>query len=125
PIDRWKSTRDRWPTSRSTLRVVFWNPASSTSTTYEPGIRLGMTNVPWASVIDTVGTFVATFRAVTVAPGTTASDVSLTVPVIVARSTCAKAVDASSRHATTATTPCRVPFMTILQNRVHDSYVAC
>src|SRR5438093_6948660 len=106
PTDMTKSRRARWPTSRFTLPVLFLNPESSTSTTYEPGISPPMTYVPCASVTDTAATLVAALRAVTVAPGTTALDVSFTVPVSAARSTCAAAVGTwSSNAARTASRP--------------------
>src|SRR3954471_22857552 len=50
-----------------------------------------MMKLPCASVTACAGTVVPMFFAVTVAPGTTASELSRTVPVSDARSTCAAA----------------------------------
>ncbi len=75
-----------------------------------------MTNEPCASEIDGDGTSVATLRAVTVAPGTTASEVSLTVPNTVARSTWAEAFDRFIRNTAMKTSrPRSIRFMKILQ----------
>ena len=64
-----------------------------------PGVAEGSGRHRCASVTACEGTAVPMFLAVTVAPGTTASELSLTVPVSDARSTCAAAIDACRTRA--------------------------
>ena len=72
---------------------------------------------PCASETAVEATSVALLRTVMVAPGTTASEVSLIVPVTVARSTCAEMFGTCKKNtAISASMPCNVRFMKLLQS---------
>ena len=62
---------------------VLLNPSFLTSTSYVPGVRVGITYNPDSSVMVDVETFVSTFLAVTAAAPITLPEVSVTVPVSV------------------------------------------
>ena len=78
-----KLTRAVCCTCNSTSRVAVLKPSSSLLTVYVPGCNAGKSNRPTALLKVVRLALVALFTTVTVTPGTTASVVSLTSPVMV------------------------------------------
>jgi hypothetical protein len=55
--------------SRMSVRLAFWKPASSTVRVYSPGRRKGIVYAPCSLVVAVATSLVSWFCTVTVAPG--------------------------------------------------------
>src|SRR5207245_10873110 len=96
--------RTCWSTPRSTSdNVTFLTPVSSAATEYLPVGSDGAVYSPLVSVVTVREIPVPVFVSVTVAPGTTAPESSVTTPRIVPVTACA-ASEAGIRHAAMNTT---------------------
>jgi|GEM_PF-6827306 len=99
PTSRLTSTRSTWATfSSKPVRTSLLKLATSKATWYGPGGRLGTVYWPASVVVVSKFTFVAVFVTMTRTCGIKAPVVSVTVPVIVPRLSCAKHESAMSNR---------------------------